>query len=46
MPPPFCFDAFKLIGQNEFKPTIRQRFGEETPRRGVTFLSAELASIQ
>jgi hypothetical protein len=26
--PVFCFRAFKLVSQNEFKPTIRQRFGE------------------
>jgi hypothetical protein len=25
---PACLHAFKLVSQNEFKPTIRQRLGE------------------
>ena len=43
--PVFCLRAFKLTSQNDLKPTIRQRFGEKTPGRGVAFPGAELGAI-
>jgi hypothetical protein len=43
--PAFCPRASKLVSQNEFEPPIRQRIGEQTSRRGVTFPGTELGTV-